>query len=91
MLLTYLTKHQKIQVSVTKNFNTIYIKGLFDGADISDSESDIDEKVEETPAAEAPKKNKPKGGISLFGGAIQKNFFKVTHVESRIKIHSYVY
>ena len=57
---------------------------MFDGADISDSESDIEEKVvEEKPVAEVPKKNKPKGGISLFGGAIQKNFFKVMSVERR--------
>ena len=51
---------------------------MFDGADISDSESDSEEKVvKEKLIVDVSRKTKPKGGISLFGGAIEKNFFKV--------------
>ena len=52
---------------------------LFDGVEQSDDDDDDEEGITEAEPPKPAKKTAPKGGISLFGGAIKKGFFqKVT-------------
>ena len=56
-----------------------FCSDLFDGVEQSEDDESEPQQQNAEPV-KTNKKNAPKGGVSLFGGAIKKGFFKVLRI-----------